>query len=116
MEIKIEIETHDNMLAFDLFESKELVADRTEKSISDNVSVRFEGEVFRKAEGLPRIIEMTLVLAKEVITPIILGIVSAWLYDKIKGRSAVLRIERTEVTINKQKIESVLIEKIEKRE
>ena len=59
---------------------------------------------------------MTLIFAKEVITPIILGIVSAWLYNKIKGRSVALRIERTEVTINKDKIERVLIEKIEKRE
>lgn len=115
MEVRAEIETHDKMLGYDLFESKELLRGHTEKSVSEDASVRFEGSIFRKAEGLPEIIELTLIFAKEVVKPIILGIVSAWLYNKMKGRAVTLRIERSEVEIDKGEIEKILMEKIEKK-
>lgn len=80
MEVRVEIETHDKMLSFDLFESKKLSSGQTKKSVSEDASVRFEGTTFQKAGGLPEIVEITLIFAKEIAMPIMLGIVSACMH------------------------------------
>jgi len=43
---------------------------------------------------------------------VVLGLVSNWLYEKLRSRSSKLRIDHTDVTIDRDKV-SVVIEHIE---
>lgn len=116
MEVRIEIETNDKQLDFDLLGTKNSISRGMEKSIAEGVSVRYEGTEFRKAVGLPDIIHITIAIAEGMAIGIVSGLISAWLYDKLNGRSVEkIRFERTEVTLNKGEIEKILIEKLEKR-
>lgn len=69
----------------------------------------FEGAVIRKAFGIPETLEFLLKTGKEVAV----GLLSAWLYDRLKGRAVRLRINRTEVQLDGEAIKRVLIEQIE---
>jgi hypothetical protein len=51
--------------------------------------------------GFPDIINLTILIVEEIAVGIASGIISARLYDKLKGRDIEkIRIERTEVTLN----------------
>ena len=117
MEVKIEIETNDKRLDFDLLETKDSISRGMEKQIAKGVLVRYEGTGFRKATGFPDIIHITIAIAEGMSIGIASGLISAWLYDKLKGKSVEkIRIERIEVTLNKGEIERILMEKIKKSE
>jgi hypothetical protein len=109
MELSIEIETFDNMLAFDLFDVTR-ISDKTEKSITEGISVRYESTLIRKAEGFPEIVNIALFIGEHVALPIAVSIVSRWLYDKLKKRKDNrLTINNTSVEINAEKIEQLII-------
>ena len=114
MELTVEIETDDKRLETDLFESREFSAGETEKVITEGVSIRWEGVVFRKAVGFPEIINIALVIGEKVVLPIAVSIVAKWLYDKIKGRASKVTINYTVVEINADKIEKLILEKLKK--
>lgn len=108
MKIELEIETHDNKLLSDLFEYKD--DEWKEKVFKEGVSAKYEGSIERLAEGLPEILIITL----EILKDISIGIVSAWLYDKIGGRAVSLKINKTEVEIDHGEIQRIITEEIEK--
>lgn len=115
MEVEIEIETYDVGLSFDLFESKEIRAGETQKTIADGVSVRCEGGLIRKAEGIPQIVRIALIITETVALPLAVSIAANWLYDKLRRKKVEkLRIGRVEVKVDKGEIERILIEKIER--
>lgn len=72
---------------------------------------RIEGTLVRKAVGIPEVTHAAIELATAVGT----GVVGNWLYAKLKGRDAKLRINRTEVEIEPNKIR-IVIEQIERGE
>lgn len=114
MEVKIEIETFNKQLDFDLFETKERLARGMEIKIADGISARFEGTEFHLAIGFPDLVHFTITIGKDLAIGVASGIISAWLYNKLKGRKVEkLRIERTEVNIDKGEIKRILMEKIE---
>jgi len=110
MRITFEIETHDSKLLSDLFELKE--REWMPRVFEEGASARYGGSVERLTKELPEII----IIAVEILKAIGIGVLSAWLYDKIKGRAVTLRIKKTEVKIDKGEIERILIEEMEKEE
>jgi hypothetical protein len=109
MEIQVEIETHDRQLDFDLFQTKKL-SRGMEITIEKDASIRYRGTIEQLAVDFPSIIEITIITFA---TQVAAQVVASWLYDKIKGRAVKLRIERTEVGIDKGQIERILTEKME---
>jgi len=109
MELSIEIETFDNMLAFNLFDVTR-ISDKIEKSITEGISVRYESTLIRKAEGFPEVVNIALFIGEHVALPIAVSIVSRWLYDKLKERKDnKLMINNTSVEINAEKIEQLIV-------
>ncbi len=94
-----------------MFESRQIGRD-TIKEIAPNLIVRCEGLYFREAVGFPDIIYLTFEISKGVA----MALLTAWLYDKLKGRVEKLRIEGIDVQIDEGEIKRILINKIEKSE
>ena len=113
MQIRVEVETFDKMLSFDLFESKEIKYDM-EKQVAPNVVIRSKGLDFKEAVGFTDIINLALEIGKDVAVGAAAGLLANWLYDKTRGRAEKLRIEGIDVRIDKGEIKRILIEKIEK--
>ncbi|MEM3673602.1 MAG: hypothetical protein QW468_05220 [Candidatus Bathyarchaeia archaeon] len=115
MSVQIQIETRDRKLIFDIFESDKMIYPFIAKEITDGVSIRLNGFVLRENIYAPGLVSIKLFLAENVALPTAIGVFSAWLYDKLKGRKVdKLYIEGTEVKIDRGEIEKNLIEKVEK--
>jgi len=114
MKLIVELATNDKTLGFHLFNSQELNSGQTTVNLGKGVSATFKGTMFRKSVGIPDVIQLVLEIGKDVVIGIGVGLISAWLYDKLNGRDVKkLTIEKTEVTINKGQIEKIIIEKIQ---
>lgn len=109
MEIQVTIETHDNMLLFEMLEVRK-TTQGMEKEVDPELKVRWDSTYIRKALGLPEIIRLTLKIGSDIA----IGVAAAWLYDKLKGKATKLEIERTEVQIDKGEITRILTEKAKK--
>jgi hypothetical protein len=113
-EASIQIESSDGIL-HDLFYPNK-ISIGSEVEIKKGVSLRFEGIVLREAVDVPQIIEITLILTKDVVLPVALNIASNWLYDKIRNRKIErIRINGVEVQVDKEKITQLLIKEIEEK-
>jgi len=114
MEIRVEIETFDKDLDFDLFGTKTL-SKGMQKTIAEGVSVAYEYTEYRKAVGFADIIHVIVTIGRDVPIGVAAGLIATWLYDKLKGRKVEkLKIERTEIEVDKGEIKRVIMEKIEK--
>jgi hypothetical protein len=112
MKMQLEIDTEDRKLGFDLVGTSNSLSPGTKVEIPGSAILTFDGLIGRKAFGFPVTLEFILTFSSGVSA----GIVANWLYEKIKGRALKLRIDRTEVQINKGEIERIIFEKIEKSE
>lgn len=110
MNFDIRIETHDTLLVYDLLE-KDTANKGDVISIGDGASLRYRGTLIQLQEGIPEVIGFILTIAKDIGV----GIVSAWLYDKLKNKKATLRIDRTVVEIDKGEITRIIREKITRK-
>jgi hypothetical protein len=106
--LDIQIETTDRRLDFEMLEADHVSRD-TRIILSDGSTVRWAGAPLKKHAGEPYVFDLVVDLISAVGT----GIVADWLYDKLKGRTAKLRINRIEVEIEPDKIR-IVIEQIEK--
>ena len=61
--LNIEIETSDRQLAFEMFETKSLVADESHLSLPDGSTVEYAGSLVRKSVGLPEVVSVVITLA-----------------------------------------------------
>lgn len=114
-EATIRLESSDQALITDLFSSSKVTSGH-EIEIEKGISLRYERLTIREAVDFPPIIEITLVLAKDVVLPIGLGVFSNWLYDKIKHRHVKkFRIGDFEVEIDKDKIQEMLLKEIKEK-
>jgi molybdenum cofactor biosynthesis enzyme len=99
LRVKLEVETHDNTLVFDLLEVKETKIGM-EKQLAADVTVRYDGTLIRRAAHVPAIVKLTLEIASLVGSQV----AASWIYDKLKSRDAKLRIGNREVTLEKEEI------------
>jgi hypothetical protein len=115
MELEIEIETFDKKLDFDLFEAKERFERGMETKIAEGVLARYERTDVCLAVGFADVIHFAITIGRNTAIGVVSGInISDWLYDKLKERKVEkLRIERTEVEIDRSQIERIITEKME---
>lgn len=109
--LNIEIESAERSLAFDLFETSQLAADDTRLTLGDGSTITYAGTLMRKAADMPELTRLVI----DCVTAVGTGLVANWLYDKLKGRPAKLRINRTEVEITRDKIR-IVVEQLENEE
>ena len=110
MKIDLLIDTRDNQLLFDLLEEDS--PKRGEPiSIDENIKVEYQGTFMRNIADVPHTHHLIL----DIALPIATGLISTWLYDKIKERAVKLKINRTEVEISKGEITRIITETIEEQ-
>ncbi len=110
MQLQIEIDTEDRKLGFDLMGTPDSLSAGSEVKVPGNALLAFEGIIGRKAFGFPGTLEFIMTFT----TGVSAGVVANWLYEKLKGRTSRIRIDRTEVQLNKGEIERIIVERIEK--
>lgn len=110
--MRIEIDTEDRQLSSDLMGNSETAQNGQTVNIPGGAKLTLGPLVKRYAVGVPETIEAVLTFGSGVAS----GLVASWLYDKIKGRATRLRIDETEVEINKGEIEHIIVRKIEKKD
>ena len=110
----IEIDTHDHLLDFELFEIREKTTFSVgdQKSLPGGFTMIFDGVTVRKAIGFPETITLVITFAGTVVSSVAINLLSSWLYDKLKGRAETLRIDRREIHIDKGEITRIIEESI----
>ncbi len=111
MEVKIEVDTHDSGLGFSLFDTRGPLGPGTKTLPPGGGILTLERLYFRKAAGVPGTLYLVLTVGSSVGA----SLFANWLYDKIKGRASQVRIDRTEVELEGDKIKKIIVEKFEKR-
>ena len=115
MELKVEIETNDPHLLFDIFGARELRAGESEITISKGISLVYNGTIVRLATGLPNIVQFILKISGPFASDIVGGLVGSFLYDILRGKVIPrIRIDNIEVSLNKNEIKRIVIEILEK--
>lgn len=109
MELEISIEKRDRNLEKDLFETPQPRVGE-EKIIVEGVSIRIKNYFGRDAVDLPTILNVVAYIGEHIAFPIAVGILSKYLYDKLKERKDnKLTINNKSVEINAEKIEQLII-------
>ena len=113
MELSLDIKSLDRNISSEILGSDSISTD-TEVRIAEGVSIRFDGEGFTKVVGAPIDASFIISCAPGIAAGIASGVISNWLYDKLKGkRIQKVTIESTEVNFNDQgQIEKIVKEKI----
>jgi hypothetical protein len=110
----IEIDTHDRQMVGDLMETANegLLEVGYQRSVPGGGVITYQGTVVRKSFGVPETISLLLTVGGSVT----INLISSWLYDKLKGRTTTLRIDRKEINLEKGEITRIIEEKMEKRD
>ena len=111
MELKLKIETHDNLLECKMLTVSQR-AQGMQKEVLPGLTVRYDRKLSRRQFGYSDIIDLTLKIAEGVDA----GLIARWLYDKLNGRVVKLELERTEVSLSEGEITRVLAEKMKESE
>lgn len=115
MSVDISIEELDRELVFDLFEAKgeevnKFLADKQKKDVSDGISFQYKYTEIRLSEAIPNILVITVEIGKNVVLPIALGILSNYLYDKLKNRkNKTISVNGKAVEIDPKKIGQAIL-------
>ena len=110
MELQIEIQTIDSFdIAKDLFGTDALNNGKTEKTIAEGVKLRYDGVTRLFTASVDSqgslILQFAVLVGQNVVLPTIVGILSSYLYDKLKERKAHnVKIGDTYVPINLHEI------------
>lgn len=110
--LRLEIDTTDRSLANDLSGGQYDVDPHRVVAVPGNATLKIDHLIKRYAVGVPETIVALLEVGKDVT----IGLVAAWLYDKLKGRTKILKIEETEVRVVQSEMEVVIKHKLEERE
>lgn len=107
------IEEPDLNLLTDLFEIdksryNEVINGRQKKTVTDGVSIQYVSHYVCDSFDMPSWVILTIEIGKNVALPLAVGILSSYLYDKLKNR------KDTKVIINNQQVEinAIKIEKL----
>jgi len=111
--LDLQIETADRGLDIEMLGAGH-VSPGTQISLADGSTVTWSGAPLNKIAGEPYVFNLVAALAASGAATVAVNVLSNWLYDKLKGgRATKLRINRTEVEIEPNKIR-IVIEQIEK--
>lgn len=105
--MELEIYTHDKDLLSNVL-GKSSPSRNDSVVINGNFKLTYKGTTFRLSAGLPEIINLTLTFGGGVVA----GIVANWLYDKFKGRTVKIVINKREINLDKEQIKNVVEETI----
>jgi hypothetical protein len=101
LELCLAIETREHHeIDEDIFGNTPLIAGETEKLLAEGISIRWQGESFRKSLDFPTIINLSIWIGQNIAIPVAVGILSSYIYDKLKKH------ENSKVFINNQIINS----------
>ena len=98
MKFPLKIETYYKRLGFDIAAVGNSLSSGTVVEVPGGAKLKYQSTYVRKAFGIPEILEFIV----EASATIDLGLFSAWLYDKVKGKPVekivIRRKEITEIT------------------
>jgi hypothetical protein len=106
----VEIETQDRELEFDLMDNPASLQQGVEVILPDGSRLAWRPGPLRKVHGLAKILHYVLVYGRDVSA----GVLGSYLYEKLKGRATVLRVDRQEIQIEEGEITRIITEHIEK--
>lgn len=118
MQLEIHVKTNDRTLAPHIMGTDDAGNPRKEIRIPGDARLIHKGEVSRMMEALgaePALqgLRFVLEIIGEHADNILVGLLTAWLYDRFKGgRAQRIAIGNTEVEIEESKIERLLTEKL----
>jgi hypothetical protein len=117
MEIPVTVETYNNFLIYDLLEEPSVTLGM-KKELGNGLTVSYVSHFKRKAVGFPDVIQLSLIIAKDVGAPVAATLITAWLLKKLSPKEAKvekLSIDRITVELDEGKIKKIVHEKIEKQ-
>lgn len=97
MRVQVAIETHDRRLGFDIAGVGKTLTAGTTVKVPGGASVEYRGSILRKSFGIPEVLELVVEVAKDVE----IGLLAAWLYEKVNGK------ETERLTINRRVITEI---------
>jgi hypothetical protein len=114
MRISLQIETHDRRLAFDIAGIGNRLTSGTVVDVPGGAKLQYEGSLVRKSLGIPEVLEFIL----DTSINVDLGLLGAWLYDKVKGKDVdnIIINRRVITEISEQGIRQVIEEEIHRSE
>lgn len=109
--VSVEIDTYDSHLVLDLMDVTNTTALQAgyQRSIAGDATLTYQKTIVRKAFGVPETLDLVLTIGSSVAA----NVISSWLYDKLKGRKATLRIDKKEIQIEKGEIVRIIEEKVQ---
>lgn len=108
--MQLEIDIRDIRVAFDILGTPGRLTPGSQVNAPGGATLTFEGLVERRALDIPSVLQFVVDCSVNVE----LGLLAAWLYDKVKGRASRVRINRVEVEIDEGEIKRVLLEQIDR--
>jgi hypothetical protein len=118
MKLDIWIEALDPKLIEDLFEVErsqynKITMEKQKKIISEGISLQYKSHFCCDAENVPSWLIISVEIGKNVVLPVAVGILSNYIYDKLKDRkNNKIVINNQPVEINAKKIEQVILANI----
>ncbi len=97
MRVRLDIETHDRRLGFDIAGVGNSLSAGTTVDAPGGAKVVFQGMIVRKGFGIPEVLQFIV----DAAVGVEIGLLSAWLYDKVKDRP----VER--IVINRRVITEI---------
>ncbi len=89
---------------------------RTEIELSKGITLRYDQAIFCESVDAPTFIQISLIVGKDILLPVALGLVSSWLYDKIKEKKVYkILINGIEAELDKQKIMELMNQEIKEK-
>jgi|SRR3989344_7050667 len=105
--MELEIYTHDKDLLPNIL-GKSSPSRSDSVVIDGNAKLTYRGITIRLSDGLPEIINLTLTFWSSVAA----GVVANWLYEKFKGRTVKIVINKREINLDKEQIKNIVEETI----
>lgn len=101
-EISIEIEGSPSGFAYDMM--GDAIAPGASRDIPGPATLVSQGLVVRKAVDLPSTLNVILKVGGQVA----IGLVTAWLYDKLKGKNVQLKVDGDPIEIDQESLRQAL--------
>jgi hypothetical protein len=118
MKLDVWIEALDPKLIEDLFEVerseyKKIIMEKQKKIISEGISLQYKSHFCCDSVDAPSWLIISIEIGKNVALPVALGILSSYLYDKLKNRkNNRVVINNQPVEIDAKKIEQIILTNI----
>lgn len=116
LEIPVTIYTLNHQLIYDLLgESRGSLG--TRKQLTSDLAVRYDSAKIRTAFGLAEMVQVTLIVADDVIERVGVSLIVDWLLKKLNTKEAQvtkLEIDKVAVELDEDEIKKAVLERIRK--